>query len=252
MRIGLIADIHGNLVALDAVIAELERDRIDQIVCLGDVAALGPRPAEVIAHLRALNVRCVLGNTDAWLVPDSPVRAVEPTTVAVRDLTRWCAERLSTTDVEYLRQLPLTMELTLGGTSRLICFHGSPRSVDDVIAASTPPDALESMRVGGQAALYASGHTHIQLFRRHQQARLINPGSVGLAGVGPGGPELPVNQDVDWAEYAVIDASPDRVTLDLRRVQIDVKRVLEDGSANGMPHIDWWADRWRREERSLR
>ena len=92
MRTGLIADIHGNLTALESVLTHLEHERIDQIVCLGDVAVLGPQPGAVIARLRDLDCPCVLGNTDAWLIPDPPLAAEPATTVPVADLTRWTAE----------------------------------------------------------------------------------------------------------------------------------------------------------------
>jgi len=68
MRIALIADIHGNLVALETVLHELAQESIDQILCLGDVGALGPQPHEVIDRLRQLQCTVVLGNTDAWLL----------------------------------------------------------------------------------------------------------------------------------------------------------------------------------------
>ena len=71
MRIGLIADIHGNLIALETVLAELAREPLDQMVCLGDVAALGPQPGEALARLRALGCPVVMGNTDAWLLAPS-------------------------------------------------------------------------------------------------------------------------------------------------------------------------------------
>src|SRR5215211_252104 len=103
MRIGLIADIHGNVMALDAVLDKMGRDDVDQIVCLGDVAALGPQPGTVIVRLRDLGCPCVLGNTDAWLLPDPPLSAEPATTVAVAGLTRWCAEQLSDADVAFLR-----------------------------------------------------------------------------------------------------------------------------------------------------
>ena len=65
MRIGLISDIHGNLFALEAVLAELARERLDDLVCLGDVAALGPEPVGVLARLRTAQCSVVMGNTDA-------------------------------------------------------------------------------------------------------------------------------------------------------------------------------------------
>ncbi len=68
MRIGLISDIHGNLLALEVVLQELAQEQVDQIICLGDVGALGPQPRQVIERLRYLHCPVILGNTDAWLL----------------------------------------------------------------------------------------------------------------------------------------------------------------------------------------
>ena len=87
MRIGLIADIHGNGIALDVVLAELARERVDEIICLGDVAALGSQPREVLARLRAIGCPVVMGNTDAWLAAWPPARAISPEVFAK---TEWC------------------------------------------------------------------------------------------------------------------------------------------------------------------
>ncbi|HKG27250.1 MAG TPA: metallophosphoesterase family protein [Thermomicrobiales bacterium] len=244
MRLGLIADIHGNLVALETVLAALQRDRVDEIVCLGDVAVLGPQPGDVIARLRALGCRCVLGNTDAWLIPD-PILAAEPAmTIPVADLTRWCAEHLSTADVAFLRSLPLTIEVPLGMGRTLVAFHASPRSLDNIIAATTPDGELRAMLGGHRADVFAGGHTHIQLLRRYAQVHVVNPGSVGLPGVGPGGPDLPVNEAVAWAEYAVIEASGGDLSFELHRVALGVSAMLAVAAAGGMPHLDWWTGKW--------
>lgn len=244
MRIGLIADVHGNLTALETVLAHLERDRIDQLVCLGDVAALGPQPGAVIARLRDLGCPCVLGNTDAWLIPAPPLAAEPATTVPVVALTRWCAEQLSPVDLDYVRALPLTAEIPLDAGHTLLAFHASPRSLDGVIAATTPAGELAAMLTGQEAVVFAGGHTHVQLLRRCGQVRVVNPGSVGLPGVGPGGPDLPVNDRVGWAEYAVIETSDRELTIAFRRVRLDVDRMIALAAASGMPHLDWWTARW--------
>jgi putative phosphoesterase len=244
MRIALIADIHGNLTALDAVLAHLERDRIDRLVCLGDVAALGPQPGEVIARLRHLGCACVLGNTDAWLIADPPLTAEPATTAPVADLTMWCAERLSASDAAFLQGLPPTVEIRLCHGRTLLAFHASPRSLDDVIAATTPTVELDAMLAGHAADIFAGGHTHIPLLRRLDHVHLVNPGSVGLPGVGPGTPDLPVNDGVHWAEYALIDAAGNGLTIAFRRLPLDVPQMLDIAAGSGMPHLDWWAARW--------
>lgn len=244
MRIGLIADIHGDLVALDTVLADLDASRVDQIVCLGDVAALGPQPTEVIARLRDLAYSGVLGNTDAWLVDPGLLESAPPVSASARRLTYWCADRLSAEDRGYLQKLPATLTVPLDTGVELLGFHGSPRSDEDVIAATTPEPELEIMLGGQQAAILAGGHTHVQLVRRHGDAHLVNPGSVGLPGVGPDSPYLQINRGVRWAEYAVLSAADGRLSIDLRRVPLELERVLQTARAAGMPEYDWWASRW--------
>lgn len=243
MRVGLIADIHGNLVALETVLAELERERVDPLVCLGDVAALGPRPAGVVSRLREVGCPSVMGNTDAWLL-EGPPRPTGPDGVAMSGISRWCAERLSEEDLAYLRGCPPTLRVELSGGTEMLCFHGSPRSHDEVVSATTPDGALSGMLFGHRAQVFAGGHTHGQLFRRHGDARMLNPGSVGLPGVGPGTPDLPVNGRARWAEYAVLEAADGRLAVDLRRVPVDLGRTLEAARASGMPHLEWWTGRW--------
>ncbi|MGH2533498.1 MAG: metallophosphoesterase family protein [Thermomicrobiales bacterium] len=245
MRVGLIADIHGNLVALDAVLFELAREHVDQLVCLGDVAVLGPQPREVVARLQDLACPCVLGNTDAWLLPDPPLLADGPSVGPMTDLNRWTAAQLGPNDFAFLRRLPPTVDLMLSPDLTMHCFHASSRSLDDVIAATTPIADLDAMGISRQPALFAGGHTHVQLVRRHGEAHIINPGSVGLPGVGPGVPDLPVNHAVAWAEYAVVSVTDGSLGIKLRRIPIDLEKILTAAAASGMPHLDWWTSKWR-------
>jgi len=103
MRIGVIADIHGNLVALDTVLARLAAGGVDEIICLGDVAALGPQPVEVLARLHALRCLVVMGNTDAWLL-NFPTDEFtdDPANRAMRAITEWCDARLSPADRAFI------------------------------------------------------------------------------------------------------------------------------------------------------
>lgn len=241
MRLGVIADIHGNLVALEAVLGALAGERVEQIVCLGDVAVLGPQPGEVLARLRELGCPSVLGNTDAWLFGDGIYGSDSPALVA---MTEWCAARLSGEDLADVRAFPPTIEVPLDGGQTLLCVHGSPRSFDEVIAATTPDEEIQAMLGGREAAILVGGHTHVQLLRRYGPGLIVNVGSVGLPGTGPGTPDLPVNRGVRWAEYGVIDVAGDRVSIDLRRVPLAMGPVLAAGVASGMPNLDWWLGRW--------
>jgi predicted phosphodiesterase len=241
MRIGLLADIHGNPLALETVLAELAREPLDQLVCLGDVAALGPQPGEALARLRALGCPVVMGNTDAWLL--APPSAIDGDHID-RAITQWTIAQLTDDDRAYIASFPPTIELALGNGRTLLCFHGSPRSYDDVIVPTTPDDELRAMLRDTQATILAGGHTHIQMLRRHGDAHLINVGSVGLAGVGAATQK---NRHVRWAEYAVVDSAGDRLEISLRRTPLDVEQMVAVARTSGMPEVEWWAGLWERE-----
>lgn len=244
-RIGIIADIHGNLVALDAVLADLARAGIERVVCLGDVAWGGPQPHQVVERLRALAYPTVRGNADAELfdVPETPADADEGTRVTL-DIDRWCAAQLSPDDdMDYLRALPPTLELPLGDGRALLLVHGSPRSFDDIIVATTPEDDLARMLAGHEAVVMAGGHTHEQMLRRHRGTILVNPGSVGLPFErGPGADDA---RNPPWAEYAVVDAEGGALRVELRRVPVDIAAVVRAIRESGMPHAEVFARDWR-------
>jgi predicted phosphodiesterase len=244
MRVGLIADLHGNVVALDSVLAALAAEGVERIVCLGDVAATGPRPAETVARLRELGCPVVMGNADAWLLDPPAARSEDETWRRFEEIDAWCAAQLSTADLAYLRSFRPTVEVPLGEVGTLLCCHGSPRSYDDQILATTPDDELDRLLDGlpPETAIVAAGHTHAQLLRRHRHRLLLNPGSVGLA-VAALPPADPV-RNAPWAEYAVVTAEAGRLEVALRRTPLDVGAVVRAALASGMPHAAWWAAEW--------
>jgi putative phosphoesterase len=242
VRLALIADIHGNLPALDQVLADLDRDRVDEIVCLGDVA-VGPQPIETIERLRALGCATVMGNWDACMLGDEPKVDGEIAEMLV-DACSWSTAQLRPEHVEYLRGFKETFEVQLDDEMLLLAFHGSPRSFDDGIFAATPDDALEQMLAGRQAAVYACGHTHFQLFRRFGEAIVLNAGSVGQPFRRQ---RTGVMHISPWAEYCVVASEDGRLSVDFRRTPVDVASFVERMLASGMPHADWWADHWRPE-----
>ena len=241
MRIGLISDIHGNLVALDAALAELDRADVDRIICLGDLAVLGPEPAGVVDRIRERGIATVRGNVDAWLVPGEMPTADPPDSTESIDLTSWTLGQLDASQFEFLRRLPLTLQVPSSNDRTLLCFHATPASVDDITHAGKPA------RVGEWPghSLMACGHTHIQAMWRVGDQVWLNPGSVGLPGVGPGTPDLPRNRDVSWAEFAIVESNGHGMSVDMRRLELDVGVIRAAARATDMPHQDWWLNFWR-------
>lgn len=244
MRIALIADIHGNLAALDAVLNALEQEHPDQIVCLGDVSATGPQPREVLTRLRQLGCPVVMGNADAELLdPADTSPELDEFTANILDITRWCADQLDAEDRAFIASFRPTVEVALGTSTRLLCCHGSPASFDDIIIAATLDEEIDRMIEGHEAKVYAGGHTHIRMLRAWRGREIVNPGSLGLAYhfLPDGSARIP-----SWAEFALLSCSKEgAVTVDFRRVPYDKEATVRAMHERGMPHAAWWSADWQ-------
>ncbi|MDQ3870932.1 MAG: metallophosphatase family protein [Chloroflexota bacterium] len=239
-QLALIADMHGNAVALDAVLSDISSSGIRDFVCLGDVASMGPHPAEVLRRVRDLRCPVVMGNADAFLL-DPTSTSEDELRRRVDEIDAWCAEQLSESDLDFIRTFQATATVELGGGGELLCYHGSPRSFDEIIAPTTPDDELGELLGDRSADVFAGGHTHFQMYRRHLQSIVINPGSAGWA--------YDRTQPIDevrmagWAEYAVVHTG--NLSVGFRRVPYDKELVARAIAESGMPHSDWWAEEWR-------
>lgn len=234
MRIGILADIHGNRVALDAVLADLRAQRVDHIVCLGDAIQGGPQPAETVAALRELACPIVMGNADDWLLTgvDSGAEPITEQQQAARD---WSFSRLSAEDRAFIQTFQPTISIEVASGARLLCFHGSPASFDDVILPDTPDDEVVRLLGGTGAQFLAGGHTHVQQLRRVGEALFINPGSIGLAysNQHPGSGGMRADP---WAEYAILETEDlGRVGVVFRRVPFDLAALIQVYQASGRP-----------------
>ena len=241
MRVAIISDIHGNLVALDAVLAELAAAPVDQVVCLGDVAASGPQPRESVERLRGLGCPVVMDNADAWLLDPRVDGTEDADSRRYAEIDAWCARQLSAEDLTYIRGFQPAVRLPLQEAQDLLCYHGAPGSYDEIILPTTPEDEVERMLRGQRATVMAGGHTHVQMLRRHGETLLLNPGSVGLPFERlPGG----AVRNPPWAEYAVVRCGAQSLGMELRRAPVEVSQVVRSALASGMPHAEWWAQDW--------
>jgi putative phosphoesterase len=243
--LAVISDIHGNLPALEAILAELESADVDQLVCLGDVA-LGPQPHETVERVRALGCPVVMGNWDAWILEGFPNGSEEPWSRFIEQ-GEWWAEKLSAEDRAFVRTFQPRVELQLGEVE-VLCFHGSPSSYDDMILATTPHDELLHLLGGCHQPLMLGGHSHVQLVRVIEGRLLVNPGSVGLPFTGIPFGELQLISR--WAEYALIRIGGDQLSVDLRRTRYNVDAMLRRTTKSGVPHAAWWAQTWARDDLS--
>jgi predicted phosphodiesterase len=242
LRIAFISDLHGNAVGLDAVLAELEREPVDQIVALGDVAQGGAQPAEVVDRLSVLGCRCVFGNSDEFLLTlEADVtgeKLDEETRERLLRCGEWSRERLGPERLELLRSYEPIVALDVDG-ERLVCCHATPESNTEVVLPETPRHRVATL-VGDSAAV-VGGHVHLQWLRRLGARFWACAGSVGLAyeHVEP----LPEQPFEPWAEYAVVTGAP--LSIEFRRVPFDVGAVVHAIRESGMPDADRFAAQWQ-------
>jgi putative phosphoesterase len=240
MRIALISDIHGNDVAFEAVVADIERVEVDSVVCLGDVVQGGAQPAEVLDRLRTLGYPTILGNADDFVL-ELPTDSPEPITDVQLEVRDWTLARLTGEHLEQMRSFAPTIEIDLDG-HRALCFHGSPRSYDDVLLPQQEGSSLEPFAGFHTYALLAGGHTHTQWTRRIDAALYVNPGAIGLVGDRhrDDGMEL-----YALAQYAIVIVDNDGLGVEFRTVRYSVDAVRAAIAGSGRPNAERFLAEWR-------
>lgn len=241
MRLAIISDVHGNAVALDAVLADLQRENIDQMVCLGDAIQGGPQPAQVVARLRELACPVVMGNADAWLLSGEANTDAEQISdsrrVMLDHVREWMLDtQLSQSDQDFIATFQPTVEIALEGGRKLLAFHGTPRSFDEVIVPLTSDDEVRTYLQPRDDVIYTGGHTHVQFMRHFGRTFHFNPGSVGFA-YRHDQADAEFRAD-PWAEYALLSVDGERLALEMRRVPFDVTALIVAYWTSGRPHAD--------------
>jgi putative phosphoesterase len=241
-RIAFISDIHGNLVALEAVLADIAKRGVDEIIFLGDLATLGAQPNEVIDRVQGLAWKMILGNHDSFLLDKDDI-SLYTDDEAVLKMVDWCKSKMSSAELDYLRTFKPLLELDLADDISLLCFHGSPRSNTEVILATTPNEELEESLDGCRATIMVGGHTHIQMLRRHSDILIVNAGSVGA----PFWEMPPVGRlrILPWSEYAIIEVVNGVINVELLRVPVDLDAIYAAILASDMENPKQWLEFWK-------
>jgi len=203
MKVAALYDVHGNLPALEAVLAEVPDDAV--IVSGGDVFS-GPMPSATLARLRELGprVRFVRGNAD---------RDLGPYEERWRARYEWRKAQLSPDAWALAENWPLTINLEVDGLGETLFCHGSPRSDLEAITAITSDERLREILSGVSHRAVVCGHTHHQFNRRLDDIRVVNAGSVGMAYEGrPGAYWALLGPDVEFrrTEYD-LDAAAEAI-----------------------------------------
>jgi predicted phosphodiesterase len=218
VRVAALYDVHGNLPALEAVLADVEREQPDAIVVGGDMVS-GPIPDVTLERLRSLErAHFIRGNADRGVVA---IRRGQPEPrLGLND--EWIAARLSDDQIEFLAGLPLRVTLDVDGLGRVCFCHATPRDDEEIFTERTPDETVAGMLAGTEEGVVVCGHTHMQVDRQVGRWRVVNAGSVGLPY--DDGPEP------RWALLG-----PD---VSHRRSEFDQERAAEAIRAAGWPRVD--------------
>jgi predicted phosphodiesterase len=258
MRLAVLSDIHGNLAALEAVLADLDAlGGADVTWVLGDLAAFGPRPVECIRRVKAMadaakeagekdpaqkgKLRLVSGNTDRYLVTgarprikpaenEDEMRAAFQNSANIDARLNWAAAQLSYEDYDFVRKLGGECDLQAPGYGYVIGYHAVPGDDEPIITPDMPDHQIADPLLDREGRLAIYGHIHRQWERTLTVGgwRVVNVGSIGLSFDMPG-----------KAQWGLFTFENGDVKIDLRAVLYDVEAVIADLSAVGFPAPDW-------------
>ena len=226
MRTAIVSDIHGNLTALEAVLADLRWSSPDVILHGGDLAANGACPAEVVDRIRDLGWPGVLGNTDEMLwSPDglAKLAAKSPKLQSLlknfEEMIPWTCASLGEDRIRWLRTLPY-----LQRQGSLALLHASPDNLWQAPLPGASDLELQSVYRSLEAPIVVYAHIHRPYVRKLEGMTLANSGSVSLSYDGD-----------PRASYVLLDGED----VTIRRVEYDLQSEVDALPASGMPHADW-------------
>jgi putative phosphoesterase len=214
MLIGLIADVHSNVVALEAVLSEMDSLGVEKILHAGDIVGYNPYPNETIELFQKRKIISIRGNHERALLSGDMSDLNWHAACALR----WTSNTISHENVGHISKLKDTETISVDDVE-IFLVHGSPNDPDQyVYPGDVEPDLL---KVTGSDILVL-GHTHIQFKKEFKEGTIINPGSVGQ----------PRDQNPASA-YAILDTDSKRA--ELKRTGYDIEKVIEDMRKTYLP-----------------
>jgi len=227
MKIAVISDIHSNILALEAVLKDIEGKQVDQIYCTGDLVGYAPFPNEVIELIRQKQIPTVMGNYDDGIgfmrficgcdYKDEKAQALGEHSIL------WTKAHTSEENKEFLRNLPAEIRFTAGG-KKVLMVHGSPNRLNEYITEDTPRDYARDLIELNDADILICGHTHIPFKMVLKDKLLINVGSVGK----------PKHGD-PLAVYAIVNFGVD-VEVEFHKVSYDFKAIANAIEQSDLPN----------------
>lgn len=236
MKAAFISDIHGNAVALEAVLADLSKKQVDKVIVLGDLCYRGPEPKRALELVRSLEAEIIKGNADEWVVRGVRQGEVPDKVLELMNTERqWTLDQLEEGDLQYLNGLPTELHLQLGAAS-VHAFHAAPSSLFEIVLPGEEDTVLEEkLMSAAEADIYVYAHIHRPFIRYIGGKTLINVGSVGLPFDG-----LPK------ASYAIVEILEGSVSTSIERVAYSTEKAAELYAQVQYPNAEMMASIVRR------
>lgn len=223
MRLAILADVHGNLPALEAVVSDLSPMNVQHILVAGDLVG-GPRPEATMHLLRSLDCQMIRGNGDSYLLRYRNGRApIYWYTSKAYATIRWFYRHSSRETLEFIQTLPEQRVFKNPKVPTIRMVHGSPRDPSESIFPDFEPAVLKQALAEMTEPVLVCGHTHLSWHMWRGDQLAINPGAVGC----------PFNGVTD-AQYALLDWDGKRWQVEHRRVAYDLDLIRRDYTESGL------------------
>lgn len=225
MRIAVISDIHGNQLALEAVLNDLAKQpTCDQLIIAGDLCLNGPRPREVLQLVQNLHCPVIQGNVDLEMVTQAPEKGEKK-----RSVIGWTREQIGEAGIAYLAGLPFSYRVSYPEGRDLLIVHANPLNLEDAIFPNAKDEELERLLngLGAQVGALVFGHLHIAYVRRWRGLLLVDVASCGA----------PRDED-RRAAYGILTWQKTCWEAEIRRVDYDLPTVLKQIKNSGMPNAE--------------
>lgn len=220
MKIAAISDIHGNIYSLLKVLEDIDEQKVDLVVCLGDLVGYGPHPNEVIALIKRREIPCLKGNYDASVV-DGGFTFIRDNSVNSFALP-WACEEVRASNKYYLSQLPTFLDYDINGV-KIKFTHGSPNMINEYLFkdGKNTEDIMKNLKED----LLVCAHTHIPSYKKFDQKIFINVGSVGKPKIGRPN-----------ATYCLINIDENKnIDVKFRELEYEFKRIVKDSKMLNFP-----------------
>jgi putative phosphoesterase len=181
MLISFISDIHGNLPALEAAVADAKKKGASRIICAGDITGYGPFPDKVCNFIQKGHIPAIIGNYDQKVLKTAKqgTPSIANMKKKKREILLWTVRNINNQNRKYLSNLPHYLDLKIPSGKNILVVHGSPVSIEDTIYPSITKRGLEKKLRETHPDILICGHTHIPFVRRIGRILVVNCGSTG-------------------------------------------------------------------------